>query len=140
MNPALKGRKAEYAIRWSTDADGPEIEALLAQNGLQLVGADWSAIAGCWLCACSLDGPIIAAVQYCFGKPFARLDFMSFDPELSDPQKGRVMRELYLKARAVAKTNGASFAVGMIPHGRDYTNILVRRGCTVLNEGWLVVG
>ncbi len=64
-------------IRPANSHEGPQIEALLIDNGLCPTGWDWSEIQG-WMVA-EHEGAVVGAIQVLYGKPMGHIGFLVVD-------------------------------------------------------------
>lgn len=126
-------------IEWAKDSDAETIRAMLATDGLNLIGGDWTGIGKTWLVARGKEG-LLACIAYHPGRPFARLDFLTIDREVKGLSKVRVVRAILEAAFAICALHGASFVTGVVPYDlEDYGTFLAKRGGQQINEGWLFV-
>lgn len=126
-------------IDWAKDEDAAAIQALLAEDGVDLRGGMWVGIGRTWLVARAGEN-VLGCVAYHPGRPIARLDFLSVRPEVRGLSKVRLVRDILDAGFAVAALHGASFVTGAV----SYTDVafgtfLTKHGGRAVNEGWLYV-
>lgn len=126
-------------VGWAKDEDADQIKALLAADGLFLEGGDWRGIGKTWLTV--REGTkILACIAYHPGIPFARLDYLSIDRDVTGLSKVRVVRSILEAAFAVCALHGSSFVSGVVPYDLpDYAEFLRKRGGQQINEGFIFV-
>jgi len=126
-------------VEWAKDSDAATIQSLLATDGLHLEGGDWRGIGKTWLVV--RDGEkILACIAYHPGIPFARLDYLSIDRDVTGLSKARVVRSILEAAFAVCALHGSSFVSGVVPYDLpDYAEFLRKRGGQQINEGFIFV-
>lgn len=128
-------------IGWAQDSDAARIQALLAQDGLNLNGGDWTGLGQTWLVSRDKAGAVQACMAVHHGRPVSRIDFLAVDHAITGLSRARIVKAILESAMAIMAMRGASFATGVVPHYLpDYGDVIASYGGKVLNEGWLFIG
>lgn len=129
-----------FEIAWARNDEGERIQALLAADGITILGADWSEVAGYWLVA-RIKGEAVACIQVAFAKPIARLEFLSIDRRIVGLSRKRLVARMIRAGSELCQVRGAPLQASIISFDQQqYIDVLVRRGCNVIVEGKMVIG
>jgi hypothetical protein len=132
-------RTRAITIRLAQNDESDVVRRLAEKAGFANDWLDWSAIYPHWLVA-ELDGRVLGAIQFCPGRPVARLEILSLEPTLSHYAKGQVVRRLLLAGMTSAREYGAQAVSGLVPYEMtSYRKIIERRGGAVADSGNLML-
>lgn len=103
----------KVVIRLATNAAGPEIAAVLKENGLDLPGVDWSQVNPYWLIA-TVDDDVIGCCQVLIAKPFGFLDFIFVRKSAKFKFRAIAIRKLLQQGIRTLEVAGCSYAGGFV--------------------------
>lgn len=116
-------------IRLAVNSAGPEIEKLLALNGIKLEGADWNNVFPHWLIAC-VEELVIGCVQVMPSKPVGYLEFLFVHPDTPFKFRAVAIRKLWLQGTATLYHAGCNYVGGAVATGnRKFANVLENLRC-----------
>ena len=118
--------KDKVKVRLALDGVGPEIAAVLKENGIEIPGASWDHVWPHWLIACDGDS-VIGCIQVMPAKPVGWLEFLF--TKKSVPYKFRVIafRKLLEQGAGTLKMAGCSYVLGTVePGNKAFMDILAK--------------
>ncbi len=128
-------------VRMAKNEDGPEVEDLVLRGGgfgnFEDWRINWSDIEPYWLLAEERGDPTpLGVIQFLAGKPIARLEMLSIDPNLPLRTRAMVAKELVHAGQLMARLHGSECLSGHIPHEmKGYQKVAERRGWVPLADG-----
>ena len=120
--------------RQAKNDDGPTIGKMAERQGFGFENwtLNWTDIEPYWVVVEDDEHTIIGAIQFSPGKPFACLEFMVLEPELSTKQKIAVADMLVGASIALARIQGSQ--------GISTTTLLKSFDKTMKRQGWTKFG
>lgn len=99
-------------IRLAVNEAGPQIEALMKANGINLE-ADWGKVFPHWLIAC-VDELVIGCCQVVHSKPVGYIEFLLVHPEAPFKVRAISIRKLLYQAMNSLYAYGAQYVGGVV--------------------------
>lgn len=126
-------------VRPATAADMDAVCLLCQASGFWYMPEDMESSAP-WWCVYEQDGEIIGALQFCIGRPIARLEELAMEPTLRKRDKAMVAEALIRRGMALCRAAGAGMVQFFVPeHLGSYRRVLEKRGAVSVGEGRMLV-
>lgn len=124
-------------VRLASNAAGPEIGRILAENGVLFPDADWSDVFPYWLIA-TVEDEVIGCVQVLPAKPVGCLKFLYVKPSAGFKNRALSMRALLISGMATIHGSGAQWLCGDVNPGK-FRNVLAKLNFVQMDETSLMV-
>lgn len=113
-------------IRLALDESGPLIGRLLAENGVILLGADWSKVFPSWLIACDGD-EVIGCIQVMPARPVGWCEFLYVRPSATFKMRAIAIRKLIVAGMATCHAAGCAYVAGMVDErNKKFEDVLTK--------------
>ena len=114
-------------IRLAVNDAGPQIEAVLKANGIELE-ADWSQVFPHWLIAC-VDELVIGCCQVLHSKPVGYIEFLAIHPEVPFKLRAIAIRKLLYQGMNSIYAYGAQYVGGVVAkENRKFAEVIDKMG------------
>ena len=129
LNRAL----SEVRVRYAQNSEATAIGQMVHSSHEAVPVTSWANVYPYWLVVEREPGDAIGCMQLCFSRPIARMEFLSFIPNLPFRTRALAVKALLNFGVLALKRDGASAIAGCLGHDqKGFKDILKSEGCTVL--------
>ena len=125
----------EVKVRFARDSEGMAVAQMVHSSHDAVPNASWDHIYPYWIVA-TKDDEMIGCVQICYSLPIARMEMLSFVPDLPYRTRALSVKALLSLATIALKNTGAQAIAGCLGfEQKGFKEILKAEGCVTLMSG-----
>lgn len=126
-------------VRLAIDEEGQAVGDFARHCGFDpATPLDWSNVYPYWIIA-EREGEWLGLVNMAHSRPIGRLEIMCLDPDLSPPDKGITVRQLFLAGRILLRQSGSTVAASMVGFDlKSFKKACKKRGGVVVDTGNMI--
>lgn len=126
----------EVRVRFARDSESMVVAQMVHSSHVGVPHVDWSrGVYPHWIVAQRGD-EIVGCLQICYSTPIARMEFLSFQPDLAYRTRALAVKALLSLATLTLRNSGAQVVAGCLGFDQNgFKEILKTEGCVTLMSG-----